>query len=189
VLFDHDGDGVKHGTGWVKADDGILVLDRNGNGTIDSGTELFGDNTIKAGGIKAQNGFDALKEMDSNSDGLVDANDARFVELRIWRDLNQDGTSELNELSTLSSLGIRSIGVNGVPTQIDVGNGNIAIAQGSFTRVDGTVGTTASAASLNLAGNTFYREFPDQINVPEELQHLPSMMGSGAVRDLMDIAA
>jgi hypothetical protein len=189
VLFDHDGDGVKHGTGWVKADDGILVLDRNGNGTIDNGTELFGDNTIKAGGIRAQNGFDALKEMDSNNDGLVDANDARFVELRVWRDLNQDGTSQSNELSTLSSLGVRSISVSGVPTQIDVGNGNIAIAQGSFTRVDGTVGTTGSAASLNLAGNTFYREFPDQINVPEELQHLPNMGGSGAVRDLMDIAA
>lgn len=43
ILFDHDGDGVKSGTGWIKPDDGFLVLDRNGNGTIDDGTELFGD--------------------------------------------------------------------------------------------------------------------------------------------------
>ncbi|MBK7897915.1 MAG: hypothetical protein IPJ99_00310 [Betaproteobacteria bacterium] len=45
VLFDHDGDGLKTGTGWVKADDGLLVLDRNANGTIDTGAELFGVDT------------------------------------------------------------------------------------------------------------------------------------------------
>lgn len=43
ILFDHTGDGIRVGTGWVKADDGFLVLDRDGNGTIDSGRELFGD--------------------------------------------------------------------------------------------------------------------------------------------------
>jgi hypothetical protein len=41
VLFDHNGDGVKTGTGWVKSDDGFLVLDRNGNGLIDDGSELL----------------------------------------------------------------------------------------------------------------------------------------------------
>ncbi|MDR2366044.1 MAG: hypothetical protein LBD68_09390 [Zoogloeaceae bacterium] len=48
VLFDHDGDGVRTGTGWVKGDDGLLVLDRNGNGAIDNGSELFGADTVKA---------------------------------------------------------------------------------------------------------------------------------------------
>ncbi|HYP84610.1 hypothetical protein [Variovorax sp.] len=50
ILFDHDADGVKTGTGWVKSDDGWLVLDRNGNGTIASGRELFGVDTLKATG-------------------------------------------------------------------------------------------------------------------------------------------
>ncbi len=54
VLFDHDGDGDKHGSGWVKSDDGLLVLDINGNGTIDSGRELFGENTLLADGFVEQ---------------------------------------------------------------------------------------------------------------------------------------
>ena len=46
VLFDHDADAIKTGTGWLKGDDAFVVLDRNGNGTIDSGRELFGVDTI-----------------------------------------------------------------------------------------------------------------------------------------------
>ena len=45
ILCDHDNDGIQTGTGWVKPDDGFLVFDRNGNGAIDNGTELFGDAT------------------------------------------------------------------------------------------------------------------------------------------------
>ena len=64
ILFDHDGDGIKTGTGWVKGDDGFLALDRDGNGTIDSGRELFGDSTplfdTEGHEIgKAEDGFDA----------------------------------------------------------------------------------------------------------------------------------
>jgi len=91
VMFDHDGDGVKAKSGWIKPDDGLLVLDRNGNGTIDNGGELFGDSTRKQDGTLAKDGFDALADLDSNGDGVVDANDERFAELRVWRDLNSDG--------------------------------------------------------------------------------------------------
>ncbi|WP_434150627.1 hypothetical protein ACR2R6_03800 [Methylocaldum gracile subsp. desertum] len=56
VLFDHDGDGLKQGTGWVKSDDGLLVLDRNGNGVIDNGAELFGVDTVLSDGQKATDG-------------------------------------------------------------------------------------------------------------------------------------
>ncbi len=45
ILLDHDADGVATGTGWISSDDGFLVYDRNGNGTIDSGRELLGDST------------------------------------------------------------------------------------------------------------------------------------------------
>lgn len=104
VLFDHDGDGVKTATGWVKADDGMLVLDRNGNGTIDNGGELFGDQTL-VGGVKAANGFAALSAEDTNKNGKFDAGDANFTKVRIWQDKNSDGVSQTDELRTLSELG------------------------------------------------------------------------------------
>ena len=63
AYFDHAGDGFAEQTGWVGADDGLLVYDRNGNGVIDSGAELFGNNTMLANGSKAANGFEALKEL------------------------------------------------------------------------------------------------------------------------------
>lgn len=103
ILFDHDGDGIKTGTGWISSDDGFLVLDRNGNGTIDSGRELFGDSTLLANGETAEDGFAALTAEDTNHDGRVDASDTRFANLRIWRDLNQDGISQSGELFTLQA--------------------------------------------------------------------------------------
>ncbi len=93
VLFDHDGDGAKHGTGWVSADDAMLVLDRNNNGTIDNGRELFGDNTQLANGRFAADGFAALIEMDSNGDGKINADDTQFANLRLWRDLSEAANS------------------------------------------------------------------------------------------------
>ena len=98
ILFDHDGDGIKNGTGWVAPDDGFLVRDVNGNGTIDNGRELFGDSTIKSNGQTATDGFDALADLDSNADGIISSADAQFANLRLWRDLNQDGISQTGEL-------------------------------------------------------------------------------------------
>nr|WP_246432181.1 hypothetical protein [Xanthomonas theicola] len=63
VMFDHDGDGVRSGSGWVSADDGLLVMDRNGNGVIDNGGELFGADTMLSNGGKAASGFDALRDL------------------------------------------------------------------------------------------------------------------------------
>jgi len=95
ILFDHTADGLKKGTGWVAADDGMLVLDRNENGTIDTGRELFGDNTLLADGEKARDGFEALKDFDVNDDGIIDASDDIFEQLQVWQDGNQDGISHL----------------------------------------------------------------------------------------------
>ena len=96
VVFDHDGDGVKTGTGWVVSDDGLLVLDHNNNDTIDTGAELFGVDTMKTDGTFAIDGFDALADLDSNANGLFDQNDAKFVQVRIWWDLNRNGLSTTN---------------------------------------------------------------------------------------------
>lgn len=70
VYFDHENDGFAEKTGWISAEDGVLVRDLNGNGLIDNGTELFGNSTILSNNETAANGFEALKELDSNGDGI-----------------------------------------------------------------------------------------------------------------------
>ncbi|NKA08870.1 calcium-binding protein [Ralstonia solanacearum] len=188
ILFDHDGDGVKTGTGWVKPDDGWLVLDRNGNGAIDSGRELFGVETLKSNGQFATDGFDALRDVDADKDGKIDASDSVFANLRIWRDLNQDGISQTNELTTLSANNIVSIGVNSTAVRTDLGNGNVQTAAGTFNRSNGTTGATGetngAAANLDLLVNTFYRQFTDHIPLTDSAKALPTLRGSGRARDL-----
>lgn len=74
--FDIDGDGWTEQTAWVTGGDGLLVRDFNGNGTIDGLAELFGTET--------ESGFAALGALDGNADGLIDANDAAYLSLRVW---------------------------------------------------------------------------------------------------------
>ncbi|HEU5135250.1 MAG TPA: calcium-binding protein [Steroidobacteraceae bacterium] len=192
ILFDHDGDGIRNGTGWVSSDDGFLVLDRNGNGAIDSGRELFGDSTLLPDGTAAADGFAALAAEDTNADGVVNAADARFAQLRVWRDLNQDGQSTPNELFTLQQLGIIGINVASVARDQVLGNGNRIADVGSYIRTDGSegaVGETHGAADVDLAGDTFHREFTDQIPLVEAVEDLPNLSGSGRVRDLWEAAS
>ena len=159
-------------------DDGLLVLDRNSNGTIDNGGELFGVDTVKSDGKKASDGFDALSDLDSNQDGVFDAKDTRFKDVRVWRDLNQDGVSQSKELSTLSANNIRSISLSKTSKTTNLGNGNTQTATATFTRTDDTTGTVAN---LGLANNTFYRQFTQAVSLTDKARKLPEV--NGAVRD------
>ncbi len=205
ILFDHNGDGIKTGTGWLKGDDAFLALDKNGNGTIDNGNELFGIDTVKSNGQKATDGFDALSDLDTNGDGVFDANDAQFANLRVWRDLNQDGISQTNELQTLSQAGIASINLTSTATNTTLAGGNVMTAQGTYTKTNGQTGTigefetsgetgeendqtSGNAGNLDLANNPFYREFTDPLQLTEAAAALPDLHGSGAVRDLREAA-
>ena len=180
IVFDHNNDGVKTGTGWVRSDDGLLVLDRNSNGTIDNGGELFGVDTVKADGTKASDGFDALSDLDSNNDDIFNSSDTRFADVRVWRDLNQDGISQSNELSTLAANNIRSISLSKTSTTTHLGNGNTQTATATFTRTDDTTGT---AANLGLASNTFYRKFTNPVTLTDAAKKLPGACGSSNVCD------
>ncbi|MFN7881487.1 MAG: calcium-binding protein, partial [bacterium] len=150
--------------------------------------ELFGVDTLKSNGQFATDGFDALKDLDANQDGKIDSADSVFANLRIWRDLNQDGISQANELTTLAANSITGIGVNSSAVRTDLGNGNVQTAAGTFTRSNGTTGTTGetngAAANLDLLVNTFYRTFTTQITLTDQAKALPDLRGSGRVRDL-----
>ncbi|QZX85033.1 calcium-binding protein [Metapseudomonas otitidis] len=189
ITFDFDGDGLKTGTGWVKGDDGFLVLDRNGNGQIDNGGELFGVDTVKANGQKATDGFDALRDFDSNGDGVFDAKDAQFANVRVWQDTNQDGIAQAGELKTLAEHNIVAINLDSTASN-QTSNGNLISATGTFIRGDGTQGSVNAnqsvVANLDLASNPFYREFTDPIALDDAAKALPDMKGSGAVRDLRE---
>ena len=104
VYFDHDGNGFAEKSGWVGKDDGILVRDINNNGTIDDGTELFGNNSVLSSGAKAANGFEALKDLDSNKDGVFNSSDEAWNTVKVWKDNNQNGIVDNSELLSLEQV-------------------------------------------------------------------------------------
>jgi hypothetical protein len=118
VRFDINGDGVAEQLGWTSAaaDDSWLALDRNANGIIDNGFELFGNFTTQPASVNP-NGFAALAVFDApqnggNDNGWIDREDAVFSNLRLWRDSNHDGVSQASELRGLSAAGVQRISLD-----------------------------------------------------------------------------
>ena len=138
VKFDLFADGTAINAGWVSSGDGLLVLDRNHDGSINDGTELFGTATKLANGQSAPDGYAALRELDANQDGVISSADAVYQDLRIWVDANSDGVTETGELKSLQSLDIAKINLTAmVGTQID--NGNILGLTSTYETTDGAV--------------------------------------------------
>lgn len=116
--------------------DGLLVMDRNHDGSI-NGEHVVGEGTNLANGQKAANGYAALAELDANGDGVFNSSDANFADLMVWVDGDSDGVSQGAELHSLSSLGITQLDLK-AQTSTEVDNGNlIGLTSGAYTTSDG----------------------------------------------------
>ena len=178
VHFDMDGDGFREKTGWLKSDDGLLVLDRNGDGYINDISELFGNQTT--------GGFTELQVLDSNNDGQITSADTEFSNLQVWRDLDEDGRSDVNELFSLSELNITKI--DAVGTSVNRINAGHSINEtGSFELADGTQ-REVSNVWFNLDQLDSYYDHNSTFNSPviitEQIINLPNLKGYGNLPDL-----
>lgn len=132
-LFDINGDGVTDRTSFIGGSDAFLAIDGNENGRIDSVHELFGDQS------GYDNGFQSLARFDENRDGLIDASDSIFAQLRLFS-IDDEGNQKLWHLE---DEGIKSISLGYQNTQVAL-NAYDSIAQmGSFTRESGEEGVAA----------------------------------------------
>lgn len=131
--FDLTGDGVREQVSFVAGDSWFLALDRNNNGVIDDGRELFGDQH------GAANGFEELARFDDNQDGVINAEDSVFERLRLFR-MDANGQQQLK---TLEQAGIAAIHLNYTDVEKALNDYDVIAQIGQFERNDGRVGKAA----------------------------------------------
>jgi VCBS repeat-containing protein len=136
TTFDLTDDGRLETLAWTGGEDGILVMDLDGSGAIESGNEVFSP-FFNGGGFA--DALAALASLDTNGDGVIDAADEAFADLLVWIDSNGDGVSQPDELFSLADLGIASLNLNAEDANYQI-DGQTVIADGQFTRDDGTIG-------------------------------------------------
>jgi Ca2+-binding RTX toxin-like protein len=179
VRFDIDGDGFREATGWVKSDDGLLVFDKNNDGYINDKSELFGNNSSYS------NGFEALKVFDTDQNNIINASDTNFSKLRVWRDLDGDGYSDVQELFTLAELGISSIKTT--YSNVNIPNAGNSIKQTSSFVMNGQEKTIVDAWFTIDQFNSYYdpiSTFNQPIVITQEILSLPNLKGYGNLPDL-----
>ncbi len=130
--FDLDCDGVSESVARLQEGSGFLAIDKNDNGVIDDGSELFG--------AKNGNGFVDLSRYDHDNNGWIDANDTVFSDLRIW-----SNSESKSRLIPLEELGIGALYLGYTKNAFDMRNhdgdvlGRIR-SNGLYLNEDGTSG-------------------------------------------------
>ena len=142
AAFDLNGDGQLDNIAWPGGQDGMLVMDLDGSGAIEDGTEVFSPDFGPGGYADA---LDALASLDSNHDGVTDSADPGFANLLVWQDQNHDGVSDAGELKTLADLGITGIYLNATASSGTI-DGQQLLAEGTFTYADGQTGNYVMVA-------------------------------------------
>ncbi|WP_291863195.1 calcium-binding protein [Bradyrhizobium sp.] len=176
AYFDFTGSGFARHTGWIQPGDGLLVLNPPSGSTITS-AELLG--------AESGNGFRDLAALDANSDGIIDASDAGFVNLRVWVDADVNGQGTSGELYTLADLGITSISLT-VNQSGQVINGNTVVETATFTVNTANGPVVQTIAEVNFATSpmqTIYQP-PEGFTYTAEARLLPQLVGYGTMPDL-----
>ena len=182
AFFDLDNNGFAEKTSWVGAKEGLLAYDKNGDGIINGGNELFGDRTLmKDGKTLASSGFVALAEYDDNKDGKIDSNDVIYALLRIWQDSDGDGIASAGELRRLVDLGIVSIGLSYSNTGVTDSANNIQVRTGTFTLADGS---SRTVGEYLLNRNPVHSVDSSPIEISDSVALLPNVQGAGNVGSL-----
>ena len=189
TYFDLDNDGFKERTGWMQNSDGLLVLDKNSDGVINNGNELFGNYTKDTSGNYSNNGFDALAKYDDNHDGMINSSDNVYKALKVWQDVDSDGITDEGELKTLGELGISSINLSYVTAN--------ALEERNSIRETSTFTTQSTDADgnittqVNVINDVWFdrdvkdtKSTTDYTQISDEIKSLGNVNGSGDVEDL-----
>jgi hypothetical protein len=151
-VFDNDLTGECVSTDWPTATTPWLALDRDGDGGIADGRELFGSGTRLGGGMRAEHGFAALAELDDDRDGRITPSDRRFAELVVWADEDGDKRGTGGELRSLQDLRVLSIELGYASEKVCDARGNCGIERATMTFVgDGGAVATGRVIDLHLA--------------------------------------
>ena len=186
VFFDHDANGFHEHTGWVAHGDGMLMLDWNNNGRLDSGMELFGEYTLLSTGTPVGgDGFQVLSLHDANHDGKIDAEDPIWSQLKVWQygedDLENYDPDESGIISTVEELGITAIYLDSEVCNETDSEGNTQVGSGVFQWADGSTGLVAE---YSFTRDTSYTLPTEYLEVPEDVLALPDLMFNGNVYNL-----
>ena len=139
-------------TDWLEAATPWLALDRDGSGAIEGGHELFGSATVLRDGARADHGFVALAELDSDRDGRIDASDPDFARLVLWADHDADRRSTLWELTPVATAGLVAIDLDYRRDRRCDARGNCEIERAAFTFRDALGRTrTGEVVDVHLA--------------------------------------
>ncbi|QWT14255.1 tandem-95 repeat protein [Sphingobium xenophagum] len=160
AAYDMDADGIADDTSWMGAGEGMLFLDRDGDGTLSNAGEFSFVNDLPG----AASDLAGLRAFDSNADGILSGTDARFAQFRIWQDRNGDGTVDDGEITTLDGSGVQSINLAGtaVEGKFDLGE-TVIVNKGSYTRADGSAAEFVDAALTYFSSTSpaVVNELPD----------------------------
>lgn len=148
VYWDHDNNGFREASAWIGEGTGLLCVDNNENGAIDSQSELFGTQ------IGAANGFSTLADYDSDNDDAITSSDDDWDKLLVWTDDNHDGVSQEDELHTLDELEITSIDINYTNVNYQISGNDIK--QESTFEIDGNTRTIVDAWLQQDSFNSIY---------------------------------
>jgi hypothetical protein len=171
--FDLAAQGEAQRVGWVAPSDGLLVRDLNQDGIIQDGRELFGSSTVLANGQTAQDGYQALKALDSNRDGVLDSRDEGFASLQVWVDGDSDAFTDAGELKSLADLSIAALNL-----QAQAGS---AVDQGNLLGLVSNYQTTDGAQ--HAMADVWLQVHPEDLrkNVSQMTQALAELSGDADV--------